>query len=152
MILLQFGFYGILGGFLLSGVCWLIGLIYPSVIVPLLSIITDKEVILMFEKLKSIASKVSRKTKALFISSIAVISYCAMAVAASAAETPEAVTSGSDMETMMADAGAQLTDQFSSLVTTIIPVIIGILGSGLVIFGIFDLIKLAKKIFGKVAS
>jgi len=28
MILLQFGFYGILMGFGLSGVCWLLGLVY----------------------------------------------------------------------------------------------------------------------------
>jgi len=37
-------------------------------------------------------------------------------------------------------------------VATIVPVIIGILVSGLVIFGIIMLVKLAKKIFNKVAG
>lgn len=102
----------------------------------------------MIEKLR----KIVRKGKVVLIGVIAAVSSCAMAVVASASEVPDASASGTDMENMMAEAGAQLTSQFSSLVTTIIPVILGILGSGLVIFGIFALIRFAKKIFGKVAG
>jgi len=45
-----------------------------------------------------------------------------------------------------------MTAQFGTLVSTLIPVIIGILTAGLVIFGIMQLIKLAKKTFSKVAG
>lgn len=93
--------------------------------------------------------KVFGKCKAFVVGAIATVSACAMAAVASAAETSG---STADTTSMMKEAGDQLTSQFSSMVTTIIPVILGILGSGLVIFGIFALIKLAKKIFGKVAG
>ena len=53
---------------------------------------------------------------------------------------------------MLTNAGNTLTTSFNDLITTMIPVVMGILGSGLVIFGIMALVKLAKKIFGKVAG
>lgn len=56
------------------------------------------------------------------------------------------------MSKTLSDAGTQMTGLFGTLVTTLIPVILGILGTGLVIFGIMQLIKLAKKTFGKVAG
>ncbi len=99
----------------------------------------------MFNK----AKKVFGKCKAFVVGAIATVSACAMAAVASA-ESNTVTTP--DTTSMMKEAGDQLTAQFSSMVTTIIPVILGILGSGLVIFGIFALIKLAKKIFGKVAG
>ncbi len=104
----------------------------------------------MIKKIKSFVSKIGRKGKALICCAVATVSTCAMAVAASAADTSG--TTSVDTTSMMTEAGNQLTAQFSSMVSTIIPVILGILGSGLVIFGIFALIKLAKKIFGKVAG
>lgn len=96
------------------------------------------------EKIKAIA----KRCKAVICMAATAVCTAAVAVCASA-ETAEA---GNNMEAMMKSAGDQLTDQFSSLVTTIIPVVLGILGSGLVIFGIIALIKLAKKVFGKVAG
>lgn len=99
----------------------------------------------MLEKLR----KICRKGKALIIGAISTVSACAMAAVASAEEV---TSTPIDTTSMMKEAGDQLTAQFSSMVSTIIPVILGILGSGLVIFGIFALIRLAKKIFGKVAG
>lgn len=94
------------------------------------------------------------KIKSLFKRAKAVIA--AGIVAATAAFTTvcasAATTEASDMSSMLTDAGNQITTQFTDLVSTIIPVVIGIMGAGLVIFGIFALIKLAKKIFGKVAG
>ena len=77
----------------------------------------------------------------------AVVACAATALAACAEET-----GGVDMSTALSSAGEQLTTTFGDLVTTMVPVIIGILSSGLVIFGIMALIKLAKKTFGKVAG
>lgn len=107
----------------------------------------------MFEKVKAFFGRFGKRSKAVIASAMACLSTCAMAAIASADEVAEsAVETGSTMESMLADAGSQLTDSFASLVTTMIPVIIGILGSGLVIFGIFALVRLAKKIFSKVAG
>lgn len=100
----------------------------------------------MLKKVK----KVFGKCKRLLAVAVAAVSSCAIAAVASAADT--SVSSTVDTTSMMKEAGDQLTAQFSSMVSTIIPVILGILGSGLVIFGIFALIKFAKKIFGKVAG
>ncbi len=92
--------------------------------------------------------KIFNKAKAMFASAIAAVSVGAMTVAASAADA----TSSADTNSIMKEAGDQLTAQFSGIVSTVIPVILGILGSGLVIFGIIKLVKLAKKIFGNVAG
>lgn len=99
----------------------------------------------MLKKVK----KVFGKCKSFVIGAIATVSACAMAAVASAADSG---SSTPDTTSMMKEAGDQLTAQFGSMVSTIIPVILGILGSGLVIFGIFALIRVAKKIFGKVAG
>ena len=56
------------------------------------------------------------------------------------------------MKSMLAEAGNQLQKSLSDLVMTLIPVVLGILGSALVIFGVFALVKLGKRIFGKVAG
>lgn len=100
----------------------------------------------MLKKVK----KVIGKCKRLLAVAVAAVGSCAIAAVASAADTSGATSV--DTTSMMKEAGDQLTSQFNSMVTTIIPVILGILGSGLVIFGIFALIKFAKKIFGKVAG
>lgn len=102
----------------------------------------------MLKKIKSFATKGWNKAKAMFVSAIVAVSAGAMTVAASAADA----TSSADTTSIMKEAGDQLTAQFSSMVSTIVPVILGILASGLVIYAIFALIKLAKKIFGKVAG
>ena len=93
------------------------------------------------------AKKVFSKCKVIISAAVASVCACAVAAVASAAETGGGTSV--DTTSMMTEAGNQLTAQFSGMVSTIIPVILGILGTGLVIFGI---IKLAKKIFGSVAG
>lgn len=100
----------------------------------------------MLKKVK----KVFGKCKRLLAVAVAAVSSCAIAAVASAADTSS--TTSVDTTSMMTEAGNQLTSQFSGMVSTIIPVVLGILGAGLVIFGIIKLVKLAKKIFGSVAG
>lgn len=101
-------------------------------------------------KLGNHLRKIGKKGKAFLCTSLAIATSTAMTLCASAAENT--AESAADMDTVLASAGTQLTSSFNSLVSTMIPVILGILGSGLVVFGLFALIKLAKKVFGKVAS
>lgn len=98
------------------------------------------------EKIK----KIGKRCKAVLMGAAVAISGAMVSVCASAASTE--ASGGIDMQKALSDAGDQMTSQFGSLVSTLIPVIIGILGGGLVIFGIMQLIKLAKKTFGKVAG
>lgn len=100
----------------------------------------------MLKKIK----KVFGKCKAFVVGAIATVSACAMAAVASAEEATSA--SGLDMEALLTDAGNSLQGSLTGLVKTMIPVIMGVLGAGLVIFGIFAMIKLIKKVFGKVAG
>ena len=98
----------------------------------------------VFEKLK----KIGKRCKVVVATAAAAVVGVVSSVCASAATTE----ASGNMESMMKSAGDQLTGQFTSLVGTIVPVIIGILGVGLVIFGIIKLVGLAKKVFGKVAG
>ena len=102
-------------------------------------------------KLGNHLRKIGKKGKAFLCTSLAIATTAAMTVCASAAESGETGSSIS-MKTMIQDAGVTLTNSLNDLVQTMIPVIMGVLGSGLVIFGILALIKLIKKVFGKVAS
>ena len=99
----------------------------------------------VFEKLK----KIGKRCKAAVVAAAVAVSGAVVSVCASAATTE---ASGVDMAKVLGDAGTQMTAQFGTLVSTLVPVIIGILTAGLVIFGIMQLIKLAKKTFGKVAG
>ena len=90
-----------------------------------------------------------KKAKALIAAAAVAVTTAVCSVIASA-ETVEAT--GSEMSTVLASAGEQITSSFGEMVATLVPVIIGIMLSGLTIFGIIMLIKLAKKIFGKVAG
>ena len=100
----------------------------------------------MFEKVK----KIGKRCKAVVMAAAVAVVGAVSSVCASAA-TVEA-SAGIDMGKTLADAGTQMTAQFGTLVSTLIPVIIGILTAGLVIFCIMQLIKLAKKTFSKVAG
>ena len=98
----------------------------------------------LFEKIK----KIGKRCKVAVITGAVAVSSALVSVCASAATTE----AGTDMAKTLSDAGNQMTGLFGTLVTTLIPVILGILGTGLAIFGIMQLIKLAKKTFGKVAG
>lgn len=104
----------------------------------------------MFKKLKSLM----KRSKVFVVACAIALAVAATTIAASAATAEAGAGTGAnaEMQSMMIQAGEQLQGQFSTLVGTIIPIVLGILGSGLVIFGIFALIKFAKKTFGKVAG
>lgn len=103
----------------------------------------------MKEKFKRVINRVKVVVTAAAVACMSLVTC----VAASAEDVTDTTTATStQMTEVLTDAGAQLTTMFGDMVTTIIPVILGILGSGLIIFAIFALIKLAKKIFGKVAG
>lgn len=96
-------------------------------------------------------SKIFVKCKALVVSAVVSASLFAMGAVASAADT----SSGSDsvtMKSMLTDAGNTLISSFNDLVQTMIPVIMGIIGGGIVVFGLMAMFKLAKKIFAKVTG
>lgn len=99
----------------------------------------------MLVKLK----KIGKRLKAVLITAAVAVVGAVSSVCASAATTE---ASSFDMSKAMSDAGTSIQNQFGVLVTTLIPVMVGILVTGLAIYGIFTLIKVAKKIFGKVAS
>lgn len=102
--------------------------------------------------MKNRIKAILKRGKALIAAAAIAVTSAMTAAVACAEEATEGATTGSDMSTMLTSAGDQLTTQFTDLVGTIVPVIIGIMGAGLVIFGIIMLVKLAKKIFGKVAG
>lgn len=113
----------------------------------------------MLEKVKAFFVKTGKKGKAMLFAAIMAVSTCAMTVAASAAEVaPVAETGGDttgtsiDFATVMQNAGDQLGNSFNALIQTMIPVILTIMGSAIVIYGVIALIKLGKKIFGHVAG
>lgn len=99
----------------------------------------------MLVKLK----KIGKRLKAVLITAAVAVVGAVSSVCASAATTE---ASSFDMSMAISDAGTSIQNQFGVLVTTLIPVMVGILVTGLAIYGIFMLIKVAKKIFGKVAG
>jgi len=104
----------------------------------------------MLRKIKSFVFKIGNRGKALICGAIATVSSCAMAAVASAADATS--SSGTDFTTVVEQAGNSFAEQFSAFVSTSIPVLIGILMSGLGIYAVFVMIKYAKKIFGSVAG
>lgn len=99
-------------------------------------------------KVKSIANR----SKVAVVAAVAAVSSAVVSVCASAATNEASGASGNDMSTLLSSAGEQLQKSFSDLVMTLIPVVMGILGSALVIFGIMALVKFGKKIFRNVAG
>lgn len=94
--------------------------------------------------------KLGKKGKLAVCTAFAAMSTAALSVCASAAETD--VSDKLDMATVMQDAGDILINSFNSLIQTMIPIVLGILGGGLVIFGLMALIRLGKKVFTKVTG
>lgn len=108
----------------------------------------------MLKKAKAFFVKIGKKGKAMLFTTIAAVSMLAMTVAASAAEVAETGdgTSTIDISTLLSGAGDKLMESFNSLIQTMIPVLLGIAGGGLVVFALIALFGLAKKIFGKVTG
>lgn len=103
----------------------------------------------IFSKFTNHLRKICKKSKFLVCSAMLTIATAAMSVCASAAETN---ISGTDTETVMQQAGESLQNSFAAIVKTMIPIMLGILGSAIVIYGIIALVKLGKRIFGHVTG
>lgn len=96
--------------------------------------------------------KLGKRAKIAISTAIATMSMSVIACVASASETPNTGSTGFNMTTAINTAGESIQNQFGAFVTTLIPILIGILMSGLGIYAVFSLIKYAKKIFGHVAG
>lgn len=92
--------------------------------------------------MKKVISKLRNKLSAV---AVGICAASAMAVAA-CAEGETTTASG------LSGAANQITEQFTSAASDIIPIILGVLGAGLGIFVIFVGIKLAKKMFSTVSK
>jgi hypothetical protein len=88
-----------------------------------------------------------KKVKLLVASAIAVLTVGIMAITASAS-TPPAL----DMEALVTATGATLTAQFIAMVGALMPVIVAIAMTGLGIYAIIVLFRLAKSLFAKAAG
>lgn len=95
----------------------------------------------MYE-IKSFLEKGKKKFIALFAAAFTALSMAVCACAADSTDSPTALAGASD----------QIIDQFSGAANDIIPIILGVLGAGLVIFVVFVGIRLAKKMFSTVAK
>ncbi len=73
-----------------------------------------------------------------------------LAIAASAEDVPSSASSG--IESVITSAGETLTTQFSALVSTMVPILIGIAVAGLGMYAVIYLFKMAKSFFAKAAG
>lgn len=90
-----------------------------------------------------------------FLSRVGTKARAAVALGAVAAMTAVStvVSSAADVESAsLSSYTTQITDQFTTLASDVVPIIIGVLGAGLVIFGVFMAIRLGKKMFSTVSK
>jgi hypothetical protein len=88
-----------------------------------------------------------KKVKKLLAVVIAAMSVMLMAITASA-NAPASL----DMEALVTATGATLSAQFIAMVGALMPVIVGIAVTGLGIYAIIVLFRLAKSLFAKAAG
>lgn len=100
--------------------------------------------------IKSLLGKVKRKAKLLTGAMTAVLMVSAMSICASAEGTTS--TASSNMASIVESAGEQLTTEFTNLVNSLVPVLVGISVVGLGIYAIIALFSLVKKFFKKAAG
>ena len=98
-------------------------------------------------KIKSLFGKVKSKAK-LLVGTMTAAMLATMTSICACAES-EGTT---DMSSIITSAGEQLTTEFTNLVGTLVPVLIGIAVVGLGIYGVVTLFSMAKKFFKKAAG
>lgn len=106
----------------------------------------------MFSKIKN--ALIKGKRKLLTIAASSFMTFTALAVSASAAETGggSVSSSGSGLAEIISTAGETLKNEFVTLVTTLVPVAIGIGIVGLGLYATIYLFKIAKKYFAAAAK
>ena len=96
-------------------------------------------------KVKAFLKRVAAKGKLLVVGAAVACSAAIGTVVASA-------ESGVSSSSSLSQYSDQITNQFTKLAGDVVPIILGVLGAGLVIFGILAGIRFAKKAFGTVAK
>ena len=103
----------------------------------------------MLDRIKSTFCRIGRKTK--FLASAMAVSAVA-AITTIAASAEETATATADITSVITTAGNTLTQQFTTLVNTLVPVAIGIGVIGLGLYACIHLFKIAKKFFAQAAG
>lgn len=94
-------------------------------------------------KVKAFLTRVSGKAKYL-ASAMAV--GCTAAIASVVASAEETTT------VSLSDYTDSITSQFTGLVSDVLPIVIGIMGAGLTVFGVFVAFKLGRRALGTVSK
>jgi len=89
-----------------------------------------------------------KKVKFLVTCAITALTVVMMAITASANTGTQTL----NIATLVETTGATLTAQFVALVTALMPVVVGIAVTGLGIYAIIYLFRLAKSLFAKAAG
>lgn len=98
-----------------------------------------------------LAQKLSSKAKRVILSiGTGVVAAATMAIGAFA-EEPAAGTA-QDLSSIVNTAGTTLKDQFTILVNTLVPVLIGVAVVGLGLYAVIYLFKMAKKFFAQASK
>lgn len=100
--------------------------------------------------IKSLLGKAKHKAKLFMGAMTAALMVSAMSICASAEGTTS--TASSNMASIVESAGEQLTTEFTNLVNSLVPVLVGISVVGLGIYAIIALFSLVKKFFKKAAG
>lgn len=103
----------------------------------------------MFDRLKSFIGRMSRKAKCCTALMSAAVGTAIMSVAASAEGE---ATGSTDIGSIITSAGNTLKSEFTTLVSTLVPVLIGIAVVGLGLYACIYLFRMAKKFFSKAAG
>lgn len=104
----------------------------------------------MFSKIKNAFAKGKKKLLTVIASSFMTVT--ALAVSASAESSGGGAVSDSGLEQIVNTAGATLKAEFVTLVSTLVPVAIGIGVVGLGLYACIYLFKIAKKYFAAAAK
>ena len=97
---------------------------------------------------KKFFGKAKRKAKAIIVSCTSVLTVAALSITACAEE----VAGTNPLVDVVTSAGASLGEQFAEFVQALVPVLLSITFSGLGLFAIAYLFKMAKNFFAKAAG
>lgn len=101
----------------------------------------------MFKAVKNLSSKAKRVILSIGTGALA---SATMAIGAFAEEPAAGTTQ--DISSIVTTAGSTLKDQFTILVNTLVPVLIGIGVVGLGLYAVIYLFRTAKKFFGQATK
>lgn len=104
----------------------------------------------MLQKIKGFIGKCRKKAVAVLTGAFATCGVLAVSAFAAEGETP--TSTGNNISEIISSAGSSLSQEFSNLVTALVPVLIGIAMVGLGLYAVIYLFKMAKKFFAHAAA